>query len=50
MENLMLQNITTIQPLYLFTTGGTGVDKSFLTKILLSVLNKNIFLQKFLFG
>ena len=34
MKNLMLQNITSIQPLYLFITGGTGVGKSFLTKIL----------------
>ena len=34
MKNLMSQNITSIQPLYLFITGGTGVGKSFLTKIL----------------
>ena len=34
MKNLMSQNITRIQPLYLFITGGTGVGKSFLTKIL----------------
>ena len=34
MKNLMSQNITSIQPLYLFLTGGTGVGKSFLTKIL----------------
>ena len=35
----MSQNITTIQQLYSFTTGGSGV----------LALNKNIFLQKFLF-
>ena len=40
MKNLMSQNITIIQPLYLFITGGTGVGKSFLTKILYQFLTK----------
>ena len=40
MKNLLSQNITTIQPLYLFLTGGAGVGKSFLTKILYQYLTK----------
>ena len=44
-KNLISQNITTIQPLYLFITVGAGVGKSFLTKILYQSLTK-----KLLFG
>ena len=40
MKNLMSQNITNIQPLSLFITGGAGVGKSFLTKILYQSLTK----------
>ena len=40
MKNLMSRNITNIQPLYLFITGGAGVGKSFLTKILYQPLTK----------
>ena len=50
MKNLMSQNITTIQSLYLFITGGAGVSKSFFTKILYQSSTKNVFLQKSLFG
>ena len=34
MKNLMSQNKTNIQPLYLFIIDGVDVSKSFLTKIL----------------
>ena len=50
MKNFMSQNIATIQPLYLFVTGGAGVGKSFLTNILYQSLTKTFFLQKILFG
>ena len=43
MKNLISQNITTIHPLHLFTTGGEGVGKSFLTKILYQFLTKTFF-------
>ena len=43
MKNLMSQNITAIQPLYLFITGGAGVDKLFLTKSLYQSLTKIFF-------
>ena len=36
----MSQNISAIQPLYLFITGGSGVGKSFLFKILYQSLRK----------
>ena len=49
MKNFMSQNIATIQPLYLFVTGGAGVGKSFLTNILYQSLTKTFFLQKILF-
>ena len=43
MKNLISQNIATIHPLNLFTTGGEGVGKSFLTKILYQFLTKIFF-------
>lgn len=48
-KNLMSKkNIATIQPLCLFITGGAGVPKSFLTKILYQSLAKT-FNQTFYF-
>ena len=48
-KNLMSQDIAIIQPLHLFITGGAGVGKSFLTKMLYQSLTKH-FIIKSLFG
>ena len=47
MENLMSQNITTMQPLYLFVIGGAGVGKLLLTKILCQSLTKTFSYRNF---
>lgn len=45
LKNPLSQDITTLQPLFLFITGGTGVGKSFLSKILCQSLTKTFFTE-----